>query len=103
MRCDVGEEHWSMWWSGEVVPEPAMIPDLSVFSRAASAHSQAVTTRDRDHLVPSQLDERQATPRAREQPNMPNLLKLPFLLFPAGERKALRADQPNVCIEEIVE
>lgn len=82
-----------MRWSGEVAPEPAMIPDLSVFLRAASAHSQIVTARGRSH------SEMRVAPLAGAQPTMPTLLKLPFLLSPTGEGKALRADQPNVCIE----
>lgn len=40
VRCGVEKENWSMQWSGEVLPEPAMIPDLSLFFCAVATSFQ---------------------------------------------------------------
>jgi hypothetical protein len=92
----VNEEYWGMQWSGEVLPEPAMIPDLSVFLRAVSANSQVVTRGGFSHaLSPHVSNVREASlTRAREQ--FPALLKLPSLPVPAGEQKTRAIDQPGV-------
>lgn len=77
------EEYWCMQWCGEVLPEPAMIPDLGVFLRSTPAYSQVVTARGQRFELPF--------PRAQEATQQrepfPARLKLPFLLSPPGENK----------------
>ncbi len=80
-----------MHWCGEVLPEPAMIPDLSVFLRSAPAYAQAVTARGHSHAPPIQRAEE--TAQLREP--FPARLKLPFLLSPSGENKAHAAEAQN--------
>jgi len=89
VRCDVDEEYWCMQWCGEVLPEPAMIPDLGVFLRSAPAYSQAVTARGHNHAPPVQRPEK----HERRREPFPARLKLPFLLSPGGENRALAPDQ----------
>ncbi len=75
------EEYWCMQWCGEVLPEPAMIPDLGVFLRSTPAYAQAVATRGQ------QADRRAGCVESeRQQEAFPARLKLPFLLSPHGER-----------------
>lgn len=79
-----------MRWSSAVLPEPAMIPDLSVFLRTASASSQAVTAGGRCHTsLPHVYEVREAL-FGGAQGKVPALLKLPFILLPPGEDKILR-------------
>ena len=85
-----------MQWSGEVLPEPAMIPDLGIFLRSASVDAQAVTTRGRDYLPSSQHTERRQELLAQAREGFPARLKLPFLLAPPGENKERKPDQGNV-------
>lgn len=85
------EEYWCMQWCGEVLPEPAMIPDLGVFLRSAPAYSQAVTARGHNH-VPS------VEGHARQREPFPARLKLPFLLSPPGEIQVLASDQQSAVI-----
>ena len=94
-RCDVDEEYWCMQWCGEVLPEPAMIPDLGVFLRAAPAYSQTVTARGNSDAQRVQCDSER---RLRQREPFPARLKLPFLLSPPGESKALAPDTPGVVI-----
>jgi len=90
----VDEEDWCMQWSGEVLPEAAMVPDLGVFLRAASAHAQSVTTRRREHDPPSEEGELHAGEIIQAREKIPARLKLPFLLSPPGENRALAAEAP---------
>ncbi len=82
VRCDVDEEYWCMQWCAEVLPEPAMIPDLRVFLRSAPASPQAVTARGKR--------QQERTPRVasgvRKGEPFPARLKLPFLLSTTGEK-----------------
>jgi hypothetical protein len=82
VRCDVDEEYWCMQWCGEVLPEPAMIPDLSVFLRSAPACAQATPIRGQRGRAPVQSIEE--TIHKREP--FPARLKLPFLLSSSGEK-----------------
>jgi hypothetical protein len=89
----VEDEYWCMQWSAELLPEAAMIPDLRVFLRVASACEQAVTAGTRVLMKQS----------AREvvlrdvQKKGPSLLKLPFLLSSFAEnQKVLSTDRPGV-------
>lgn len=83
------EEYWCMQWCGEVLPEPAMIPDLRVFLRSAPASSQTVTTRG-----PHAFQENEGRLRRREP--FPARLKLPFWLSPPGENRASAPEIPGV-------
>ncbi|HEY0752892.1 MAG TPA: hypothetical protein VGD98_02850 [Ktedonobacteraceae bacterium] len=71
-----------MQWCSEVLPEPAMIPDLGVFLRFAPAHGQAVTARGQ----PPELSQHTQKAAQRQEPFAARL-KLPFLLSPPGENK----------------
>lgn len=83
-----------MQWCGEVLPEPAMIPDLGVFLRSTPAYSQVVTAREQSHApVVQSADE-----RAGQREPFPARLKLPFLLAPSGENKALAPDQLSAVV-----
>jgi len=82
MRCDVDKEYWCMQWCGEVLPEPAMIPDLGVFLRSTPVYSQAVTIRGQ-RSEPALQPAQNAT---RQEP-FPARLKLPFLLSAPVENK----------------
>lgn len=93
---EVDEEYWCMQWSGEVLPEPAMIPDLGIFLRSASACAQTVTARGRNARPSSQRDEVREALLAQAREKFPARLKLPFLLSPHGESKALAADLRHV-------
>jgi hypothetical protein len=95
VRCDVDEEYWCMQWCGEVRPEPAMIPDLGVFLRSAPAYSQAATAREQSRVPPAQRTEK--LERRREP--FPARLKLPFLLSPGGEDRALAPDQKEQALQ----
>ena len=75
-----------MQWCGEVLPEPAMIPDLGVFLRSAPAYSQAITARGPQSI------RRDAEGHVRRREPFPARLKLPFLLSPPGENKTLAPD-----------
>ena len=86
------EEYWCMQWCGEVLPEPAMIPDLGVFLRSTPAYSQTVTTREHSHAPAVQSAEE----RVRQREPFPARLKLPFLLTPGGENRALAPEQDAV-------
>ena len=86
------EEYWCMQWCGEVLPEPAMIPDLSVFLRAAPAYSQTVTARE---IGEGQRAQRASVRRLRQREPFPARLKLPFLLSPPGETKTPAPDAPG--------
>ena len=87
------DEYWCMQWSAELLPEAAMIPDLRVFLRVASACEQAVTAGTRIQINPSV---REIVLRDIQKKG-PSLLKLPFLLSPSTEnQKVLPADQPGV-------
>jgi len=86
-----------MQWSCEVLPEPAMVPDLGVFLRSASASAQAVTASNQYHLPPAQSNEVRAVLLARACEAFPARLKLPFLLLPpGGEQKAPTEDPQSV-------
>lgn len=87
-----------MQWSGEVLPEPAMIPDLSVFLRSVSAHARVVTNGGYCHAPSSHVSEVREALFAQAREKFPALLKLPFLLAPAGEQKALTVDQPGALL-----
>lgn len=89
----VEEEYWCMQWSGEVLPEAAMVPDLGIFLRSASAQAQSVATRRRGHGLPSQSNEVRAVVLIQAQEKIPARLKLPFLLSPPGESRALAIEQ----------
>jgi hypothetical protein len=82
VRCDVDEDYWCMQWCAEVLPEPAMIPDLRVFLRSAPASAQAVTSRGKRQR---KQEPRTAEVTHREKP-FPARLKLPFLLSATGEK-----------------
>jgi hypothetical protein len=84
-----------MQWCGEVRPEPAMIPDLGVFLRSAPAYSQAVAAREQNRVSPAQRTEK---PERRREP-FPARLKLPFLLSPGGENRALAPDQKEQALQ----
>ncbi len=94
VRCNVDEEYWCMQWCGEVLPEPAMIPDLGVFLRSAPANSQVVTARGSRLPPPVQDDEK---PVQQREP-FPARLKLPFLLSPPGENKVHAPDSQGVAV-----
>ena len=85
-----------MRWSGEVLPEPAMIPDLGIFLRSTSMHVQPVTAKERDHARSARNDEVREALFTQAREKFPARLKLPFLLAPPGENKALKADQQSV-------
>lgn len=89
------EGNWCIQWSGEVLPEAAMIPDLGVFLRSASAYSQAVTDRKQGHASPVRSDEVREALFAQARERFPARLKLPFILSPTGENKALTVDQQS--------
>ena len=72
VRCDVvEEENWCMQWSGEVLPEPTMVPDLRVFLCTVASPLQAVTGR---------RGSRRAAEQQRESKKIPARLKLPFIV-----------------------
>ena len=87
-----------MQWSGEVLPEPAMIPDLSVFLRSISANAQVVTNGGYCHASSVHVSEVREALFTQALGKFPALLKLPFLLAPAGEHKALTTDQPGALL-----
>ena len=89
---------WCMRWSSEVLPEPAMIPDRSIFLRAASASSQVVTT-SRQNSHTSMLSKHQANLFKDTPWEGPLLLKLPFILSLPVEDSALMAEQPDALLE----
>lgn len=76
------EEYWCMQWCAEVLPEPAMIPDLRVFLRSAPASTQAVTARGKQQ----RRQEPRVTGVAHRGEPFPARLKLPFLLSSTGEK-----------------
>jgi len=76
-----------MQWSGEVLPEAGMVPDLGIFLRVACAQAQSVTTRGRVYGPPSQSSGVRAVVPVQAR------LRLPFLLSPPGENRALTAEQ----------
>lgn len=84
-----------MQWCGEVLPEPAMIPDLSVFLRATPVYAQTVTTRGNSE---EQRVQYASERRLRQREPFPARLKLPFLLSPPGESKAPAPDTLDVVI-----
>ena len=84
-----------MQWSGEVLPEAAMVPDLGIFLRAASAQAQSVTTRGRVYGPPSQGSEVRAVVLVQARETIPARLRLPFLLSPPGENRVLAAEQQS--------
>jgi hypothetical protein len=87
------EEYWCIQWSSEVLPEPAMIPDLSVFLRSAPGGPRSVTA---SRSILSPVHELQEAPsRAALPRNMPTLLRLPFFLAPLEEKHGLTIDQQN--------
>lgn len=88
------EEYWCMQWCGEVLPEPAMIPDLGVFLRSTPAYAQVVTAREQSHAPTVQCTEE----HARKREPFPARLKLPFLLTPSGENKAHAPEQQDAVI-----
>lgn len=95
VRCEVDEEYWCMQWSGEVLPEPAMIPDLSVFLRATPAYKQAVMIGERGQI--SSFHETRAEVFKNLTGGGPALLKLPFLLSPSVDnQKVFTVEQPNM-------
>jgi hypothetical protein len=94
----VGEEYWCMQWSGEVLPEPAMVPDLGVFLYSVSAYSQVVTAGGHGRLPVSHSNDVREALLAQAREKFPGRLKLPFILSPSGENKALTADQPEALI-----
>lgn len=77
------EENWCMQWSGEVLPEPAMIPDLSVFLCTVAVRHQVVTVRGSSQISLSAYE-----PFCVEsQGTFPARLRLPFTLLPAEDRE----------------
>lgn len=72
-----------------------MVPDRGVFLRSASAHAQSVTSRDREHGPPSQNNEVRAVVLVQAREKIPARLRLPFLLSPPGESRALAAEQQH--------
>lgn len=82
-----------MQWSGEVLPEPAMIPDLSVFLRSVSARARVVTNGGHCCARSTRGSEVREALFTQAREKFPALLTLPFLPAPMGEQKALAADQ----------
>lgn len=82
------KENWCMQWSGEVLPENAMVPDLSVFLQNASANSQAVTAKGRYQVPLSRVQEIREALCAEGK--FPARLKLPFKLSSAERREYSR-------------
>src|SRR5258708_26319541 len=101
VKVKVEKESWSMHWSNEVLPEPTMIPDLSVFWDNVSTpkqktvqpvpQTQLITTRSQDQLTP--FSATRETSRREKQSRGPALLKLPFTLSPSGKYPR---DQPGM-------
>lgn len=87
-----------MQWSGEVLPEPAMIPDLSVFLRSVSARARVVTNGGHCRAPSARVSEVREALFAQTREKFPALLTLPFLPAPVGEQKALTADQPDTLL-----
>lgn len=84
------EEGWCMQWSGEVLPEPAMIPDLSVFLCVATAYSQLATV-DRRYQGPlSRAREIREALCVETQGRFPGRLRLPFTLSSTERRERSR-------------
>ncbi len=80
------DEFWCMQWSDEVVPEPAMVPDLSVFLRVACAHSRAISSEGtrRNSLFFGQRVWIEGVSE-QEREIVPGLLRLPFILLPVED------------------
>lgn len=87
-----------MQWSGEVLPEPAMIPDLSVFLRSVSARARVVTNGGYCRAPSARISEAREALFVQAREKFPALLTLPFLPAPVGEQKALTADQPGALL-----
>lgn len=77
-----------MQWSGEVLPEATMIPDLSVFLRTASANPQSVVVRGRHQRPLSHIQEIREALCAEGK--FPARLKLPFKLSSAESKEYSR-------------
>jgi len=82
----VGEEQWCMQWSGEVLPEPAMVPGPGVFVRSASACVRVVIAGSHRHFPVSHASsDIQEALFAQKRETFPKRLTLPFILSPSGE------------------
>lgn len=77
------EEYWCMQWSGEVLPEAAMIPDLGIFLRSSAACAQTVTAGGCDAHRAGPRDEVREELLTQAREKFPARLKLPFVLSPA--------------------
>ncbi len=80
VRQVVEEKNWCMQWSGEVLPEAEMIPDLTVFLCTGTTRQRVAS--NRQALLPgsSWTQETKTIPAVHAPETVPARLKLPFTL-----------------------
>ncbi|HEY1352959.1 MAG TPA: hypothetical protein VGF67_25370 [Ktedonobacteraceae bacterium] len=83
------KKDWWMQWSGEVLPEAAMIPDGEVFFQSASARPFQSISCEQRRLLPYD-NNAGAMGQAQILGKIPARLKLPFLLSRSGEPPCAR-------------